>query len=146
MTRLIFLSLFWVLACTLVPSKQEVKSIQMHELWKNNAIKEDIVQVFGKYSDSNDNDIVYRLPPPQNGIDSAHFFNSKGQLEEQFVFVSKAELEDFLKYIPCAWKKKSSLKSLGHSVGEVEFGLCDKYGISYEYSHPMHLYEIRWKK
>jgi hypothetical protein len=146
MIRLIFLSFFCVLACTLVPSKWETKSIRMHELWKSSATKEDVVKAFGKYSDARTNGIAYHLLAPQNGIDSVHFFDSEGHLEEQFTFVSKTELEELLKRIPCQWKQKSEMTSLGHSVGMIDSGLCTNLGITYKYDNSMQLYEVRWKR
>jgi hypothetical protein len=142
----VYLSLFFILACTLAQSKQETKSIQMQNLWKKNAVKEDFFRAFGKYSETDGKSIAYRFPPPRRDIESAHFFNPKGVIEEQFIFVSKNDLQKLLKYIPCQWEKKSALKSFGHSVGNVESGLCISYGISYEFQHSMHLYEVRWKR
>lgn len=139
-------TLFCVLACTLVPSKSEPKSIRMHELWKSSATKEDVIKAFGKYSDARTNGIAYHLLAPQNGIDSVHFFDSEGHLEEQFTFVTKTELEELLKRIPCQWKQKSEMTSLGHSVGKIDSGLCTNLGITYTYQNSMQLYEIRWKR
>ena len=51
--------------------------------------------------------------PPQSGIDSAHFFDSESHVEEQFIFVPKADLESLIKDIPCKWERKSELQYLG---------------------------------
>ena len=146
MTRLMYFSLLCVLGCTFASPKQETKSIRMHELWKNSATQEHFIRALGKSSEARDRSLVYHHAPAQSGVDSAHFFNPKGQIEEQFIFVSGIDLQKLLSHVPCQWDKKSALKSLGHAVGNVETGSCANYGITYVFDNSMHLHEVRWKR
>ncbi|HXH32757.1 MAG TPA: hypothetical protein VNJ01_18310 [Bacteriovoracaceae bacterium] len=147
MMKFTFGLLFFISACTIpTATPKDKKYVQMYDLWKLNPSREDVLNAFGTTFEAKGDGVIYRPSQHKSSIDSGHFFGPTGLLEEQFILISKTDLENLKQQRPCPWREKSEMKSIGHSVQVIESGVCASIGISYEYFPSMLLYEVRWKK
>jgi hypothetical protein len=133
------------MACTSRIEHPTKKYVLMDVLWKENALKEKVIESLGRqYKDANEG-IIYERPS-SNSIESGHFFNKTQKLTEQFIFLDEASFLDFKKVIPCSWNESEEMKAVGHTVYTVKKGSCVIKNISYEFKPGNTNYEIRWKK
>ena len=132
------------ISCTNAKQIQNKKFLLMDSLWKTKSYKAQVIKTLGSSYEEVSKGVVYKIPGRQF-IESGHFFNSSGQLSEQFIFVDKGTFEEFRESFPCNWIETSDMKGSKHSVQKIPAGSCEAKNIQYEFTPAKNSYELRWK-